>query len=95
MGIKPPKQFRRWLKKAGLHETGKCSWRREFNSGCFQGHGRYWRINCHNCLDMSGPSAQFDRWANSKVASLPMNASNEQQFVSLVKQLLKISQGGQ
>lgn len=86
---KPPKQVRRWLKKAGLRSTygshndrGIC--RHYFNG---VGHGRHWRFTCDGRLDMSEPFDQFDRWANSVEESEPMNCRTEAEFVALVRRM--------
>lgn len=87
-----PKQWRRWLKAAGLtHSSGADENRkRRYMSdwACLKGHGRYWRIDCEGNLDMSEPFDDFDRWANSLEKSVKMEALTQEEFINLVKEML-------
>lgn len=89
MKIVLPKQWGRWLEKAGLRVVGKYSrvWWAKFN---MVGHNRRWRINRFGELDVSCLSSDFDRWALSWRAGRPCygTVTNEKQFVALVKDLL-------
>ena len=90
--VKLPKQWRRWLKAAGLkpaglkpvYSTDMHRKRRWMGDHYLKGHDRFWRIDCLGNLDMSEPKEQFDRWANSLDLSLPMTAKSEREFVMLV-----------
>ena len=65
--VKLPKQWRRWLKAAGLkpvYSTDMHRKRRWMGDHYLKGHDRFWRIDCLGNLDMSEPKEQFDRWAN-------------------------------
>lgn len=84
-----PKQWKRWIHKAGLRPSYDTRQRREYGSYYFTGYGRHWRMACDGYLDMSEPFDQFDRWANSCEASMPMTAKTEAEFVALVKAMLE------
>lgn len=87
--VKFPKQWPRWLEKAGLRHTGKYK-RNWWSKGIMVGYNRHWRVNCHGYLDVSCLKNDFDRWANSNEASAQFVGviTNEQEFVSLVRNLL-------
>jgi hypothetical protein len=88
--VKLPKQWGRWLEKAGLRVVGKyqrCWW-----SKCYMvGYNRQWRINCFGKLDVSCLNNEFDRWANSWVLSGEFHnvITNEKEFVQQVKLMLQ------
>lgn len=92
--LKLPKQWRRWLKKAGLklsscsHESRNRRWLSEYC--CIKGFNRHWRVDCVGNLDMSEPIGDFDRWANSQESSVPMSAKTEAEFVALVESMRNV-----
>ena len=83
--MKTPKQIKRWLYKARLRP---CGWRPTTavrrGYAAYEGRGRIWRI-VNGYLDMSCPIAEFDRWANSTEARIPMPRT-EQDFVAAVRE---------
>jgi len=83
-----PKQWKRWFKKAGLKSEYSSKLARNYGITYLKGHGRYWRLDDGGYLDMSERFEQFDRWANSLEASVPMDAKNEAGFSKLVERLL-------
>lgn len=81
---KLPKQWNRWVKNAGLKLSYPNSEPRYL-----EGHGRYFRVDCVNHLDMSEPFETFDRWANSCEASVSLDdVNNETDFIRVVAGLL-------
>lgn len=91
--VKLPKQWRKWVQKAGLRTAydSKLDRHSSYGGGFYlKGHGRHWRVDCDGYLDVSEPFETFDRWANSLVRSAPMTAKNEREFLELVVRLLPI-----
>lgn len=91
MSVKLPKQWRQWCLKAGLRPSwrvDKYSPRGDSRWFYLKGHGRHWRVNCHNELDVSEPYSEFDRWANSTELSVGMPV-NEKAFVKMVNYMLE------
>ena len=86
--MKLPKQWNRWIKKAGLVNTYSSDLARCSDAYYFKGYGRLWRLNCHDMLEISQPLEEFDRWANSVESRVTMNATNEKEFIALVKGLV-------
>lgn len=84
--MKTPKQLKRWLYKARLKPLGSrgTRWLRE-GWLVYEGRGRFWRI-VNGYLDMSCPTGEFDRWANSTDtwATLP---TSEDDFVNTVRRM--------
>lgn len=87
--IKPPKQWKHWCQKAGLSRYGSMASRSRYLSGWFylKGHGRVWRLNCHNQLQCGDTYADFDRWALCNIEQAPCPSSLAE-FRSTVKDLL-------
>lgn len=90
---KLPKQWRKWVQKAGLRTAYDSKLDRHSSYGgdhYLKGHGRHWRVDCEGYLDVSEPFETFDRWANSLVRSVPMTAKTEREFLDLVVGMLPI-----
>ena len=87
--MKLPKQWNRWIKKAGLKPDMASGLRRGYGNYYFKGYGRNWRLNCNGYLDISVPLEDFDRWALSKAGAEEMICKSEREFVHLVQTLLK------
>lgn len=88
--VRMPKQWRDWLKEAGLKSTYSSILSRRYGDHYLKGHGRHWRIDCCGNLDMSETFDTFDRWANSCQLSLPMSATNKDEFRRLVRNMLSV-----
>lgn len=83
---KPPKQWKRWLEKAGITLQSRESWNRGYGIG----YGRRFMVSRFGTLDVSCPIEDFDRWANSRVASVDMTSIKyESEFIKLVEDLLE------
>lgn len=86
MKMKTPKQLKRWLYKARLRPCGWGAVRAARDGyAAYEGRGRVWRI-VDGYLDMSCPTGEFDRWANSLEKRIPL-PTNEKTFVETVKRI--------
>lgn len=86
-----PKQWRDWLRAAGLKPSYDTHMARHYGVTYFTGYGRHWRIDYCGNLDMSETFDTFDRWANSCQLSLPMSATNKNEFVRLVHNMRAVA----
>lgn len=89
MKIKLPKQWKHWVKSAGLKlESHNHKWKRS-NWALFTlvGRNRVWRVNCDAKFECSCPSEHFDRWANSRGSAEYDIPKTKQEFLDLVKKL--------
>lgn len=77
--LKFPKQYYHWLKKYGFQGSMTNFW----------GKGRHWRITMHGEFQVGECYDDFDRWANSVVASYPNIPTTEKEFKQAVKMLLE------
>lgn len=89
--IKIPKQWFHWMKKAGL-KWHRSSIRGKNRLWAMQGHGCYWRVNCHGHFQRSEPYEDFDRWGNSLAATIEDLPVTEKEFLDVVN-LLKVCSG--
>lgn len=85
LNIKLPKQWKHWCKKAGLRPHG--GGRRWYDWCYLKGHGRVWRINCHNKLQCGDTYEEFDRWALCDIEE-GIFPTSESQLVFMVQELL-------
>jgi len=83
---KLPKQWRYWVKKAGLKIDGRES----IHDSSLIGRNRVWRVDCSGNLEVSCPLEHFDRWSNSSGAEMKLPRS-EKEFLASVKELLHLS----
>ena len=82
----PTKQWKHWCKSAKLkpHFGSK---RDQNNWYYLKGHGRVWRLNCHDQLECGDTYADFDRWALCDIESTAKPKTHTE-FMAAVKQLL-------
>lgn len=90
--VKLPKQWKRWIRKAGLKSSYSSDLSRRYGDHYFEGYGRRWRLDCRGFFDMSEKEKTFDRWANSLEKSVPMDAKTESEFMDIMKRLLPKSE---
>jgi hypothetical protein len=78
-----------WAKLMGLKTMGRGvrgMWRGYY----LIGRGRCFRVSLHGELEVSCPISEFDRWANSRVASyrvLPKTEAEFRQIIGLLRGL--------
>lgn len=78
--MKIPRQIHHWAYKAGLRRYRGIT-RPKFYY--WKGHGRCYRINMYNKLDISEPYETFDRWANSTSYTFDLPTS-EKEFRKII-----------
>lgn len=90
--IKLPKQWKHWVRSAGLGLGAPISkWHRSLDSWRYlKGHGHAWRINMYGELQCGDRLKDFDRWALSNNVYVDFSSiKSRDQFVSVVKQLVE------
>lgn len=85
-----PKQWKDWCRAARLRPRSKGQDHRGMRYGWFylHGHGREWRVNCHNMLQCGDTYQEFDRWALCDIREVPVPKTRAE-FVTAVKHLVK------
>ena len=86
---KLPKQWKHWIKKAGLHWNSTKHCRERFGKTLFIGCGRHFRVNRYGEFQCSVPSAHFDRWANSVGYTCPVFPQTEAELLSIVTTMIE------
>lgn len=94
MSVKLPKQWKHWCRSAKLvPHSNRPSRERSSRSWLYlKGHGRMWRVNCHNAFQCGDTYADFDRWALCCIHETPC-PTNRAEFLSTVDQLLTMKRG--
>lgn len=69
---KLPKAWFHWLRENGIRPETR---RRPYSGFYLKGRGRHWRVDCNGQFEVSCPFDDFDRWANSGVAEVPVPAT--------------------
>jgi len=82
--MKLPKQWPRWLEKAGLSAD-----RRYLDMP--NGRNRNWRVDASGNFECSCPLEYFDRWANSRGAAMVGIPATEADFIRTVNLLIEKS----
>lgn len=81
--MKLPKQWKHWLKSAGLKLYSK------YYLKDFKGKGHVFRVTNYGCIDCSGPIEDFDRWGNSHASSDCVFPNNRDEFIKTIDKLIK------
>ena len=79
--IKLPKQWRHWVKLAGLKPERI---RGRGNLLYLVGNGRRWRVDMYGVLNKGETLDTFDRWANSTEDNFPLPKTRDE-FLRIVK----------
>ncbi|MBI6725686.1 hypothetical protein YA0089_18950 [Pseudomonas viridiflava] len=66
---KLPKSWLHWMRESGIRPETRRRW---YSGYYLKGRGRHWRVDCNGQLEVSCPFDDFDRWANSGVAEVPV-----------------------
>lgn len=85
-----PKGWKHWCRLARLRPRDKGRDRRAHGQAAWfylHGHGREWRVNCHNQIECGDTYEDFDRWARCDIQSAPMPRTRDE-FLATVRQLL-------
>jgi hypothetical protein len=87
--MKLPKQWKDWCRAARLRQRDEGRDKRGLGSGWFylHGHGREWRLNCHNMIQCGDTYADFDRWALCDIREAPAPTTRAE-FVAVVRALV-------
>lgn len=79
-----PKQWLHWAWKMRLCPESRAH---KYDGLYLIGRGRRWRVNARGHFEVSTELSDFDRWANSTAASLPMIPTTEAEFRAAVASL--------
>ena len=85
---KLPKQWNHWVKDSRLRDN--CLGIRQYRGYYLRGRCRYWRV-AGNTFQMSDPTEDFDRWANSMAAVIDLPRTRDE-FREAVEKLLEQAQ---
>ena len=85
--VKLPKQWKHWCADQKLRIHGRKCGNRQSQWFYLEGHGRYWRVNCYGQFQCGDTYDDFDRWALSDIAELPLPKTRAE-FRTAVSQML-------
>jgi hypothetical protein len=88
---KLPKQWKHWCADSKLkpHGTRGRDKTKDHSWFYLKGHGRYWRLNCHNEFECGDTYEEFDRWALCTIEYTAMPKTRAE-FRAAVKHLLEL-----